>query len=141
MEVHLSKLREMAKAREGWRAAVHGVTGSDTTEQPNNNKKQEPRWWQRDPRREEQKAEWVLAAERRGVRLGQGDWRASGRSMPPFLGGRGPWSQAKDESQPRGLPLSYIPAKEHSAQCAVVHMGVWALSVEGLIQIGCGACP
>ena len=102
MEVHLSKLREMAKAREGWRAAVHGVTGSDTTEQPNNNKKQEPRWWQRDPRREEQKAQWVLAAERRGVRLGQGDWRASGRSMPPFLGGRGPWSQAKDESQPRG---------------------------------------
>ena len=39
MEVHLSKLREMAKAREGWRAAVHGVTGSDTTEQPNNKKK------------------------------------------------------------------------------------------------------
>ena len=36
MEVHLSKLGEMAKAREGWRAAVRGVTESDTTEQPNN---------------------------------------------------------------------------------------------------------
>ena len=32
MDMNLSKLQEIVEDREGWRAAVHGVTESDMTE-------------------------------------------------------------------------------------------------------------
>ena len=39
IDMSLSKLREIVKDREGWSAAVYGVTEPDTTEQLTNNNK------------------------------------------------------------------------------------------------------
>ena len=36
IDMNLSKLQEIVKGREAWRAAVHGIAESDRTLQPNN---------------------------------------------------------------------------------------------------------
>ena len=144
MEVHLSKLGEMAKAREGWRAAVRGVTESDTTEQPNNNKNRSQDGGSGTLGGRSRKHSGFLGRKDLESQRGQGDWRALWHSMPPFLGGRGPWSQAKDESQPCGLPLVLHPCKgtQHPVcrgshgSLGSVHRGthpdrVWSLPLTG----------
>ena len=42
MDISLSKFSEIVKDREGWSAAVHGVTESDMTEKLNKNSN---RYW------------------------------------------------------------------------------------------------
>ena len=65
MNMSLSKLREIVKNREGWHAAVHGVTESDTTKQLNKNSRK--------------------VIQSKGTRVGDGLSRRKGQATGTFL--------------------------------------------------------
>ena len=53
MDMSISKPQKIVKDRKAWRAAVHGVSESDTTEQLNNNKL--TFWWRETDSQQEEK--------------------------------------------------------------------------------------
>ena len=102
MDMSLNKLSEMLKDREAWHASVHGVTESDTIEQPNNtNMFVVPEVWPTKPRI------LNLTFYRKGLLtiLGWSDV-PGGHSIPPSV-----------------LPVGALPARLSHPQGPLVLMG------------------